>query len=100
MRWGPGDTWPSQSSRFVSSDAEEPVNYDAFKFFQCAIIIIQYKSDKKYRCLELESNLEYLVNLPHFIDVNCGLRRLYSRPPVAKLRAEPKEGEITKEVFH
>ena len=66
MRWGLGDTRPGQSSRFVSSDAEEPANYDVFKFFQRAIIIIQYMSDKKYRFLELESNLEYLVQSSSF----------------------------------
>lgn len=66
MRWRPGDTWPSQCSRFVSSDAEEPVNYDVFKFFQCAIIIIKYISDKKYRFLDLESNLEYLAQSSSF----------------------------------
>lgn len=46
--------------------------------------------DKKYRILKLGRNL----------DINCGLRGLWSRSPMAKPRVEIKDGETTKEVVH
>ena len=58
-----------QSSGFVSFNLlqeKKTVNFDVFKFFQGAIMIIQYMrvSNEKHRLLELEGILECLVQSP------------------------------------
>ena len=70
MTWKLGDSWQSIRVQdlflLIYCRKKKTVNFDVFKFFQGAIMIIQYMrvSNEKHRLLELEGILECLVQSP------------------------------------